>query len=459
MNLVKKMGIIDETRTIQIDIPQENLIFRKYKLSVISGKDKGKSEVMKKREIYIGTNPDCEFFLDDPTVSRNHAKIVYDLFGYKIEDFGSKNGTFINDIRVKNAYIPDGATIKMGETQILFSLEKDSVEVPISKSGRFGSLIGESYSMREIFAILSRVAPTDATILIEGESGTGKEVAAETIHLASNRREGAFVIFDCATIPKELMESEIFGHIKGAFTGATSDRAGAMCEAEGGSLFIDEVGDLPLELQPKLLRALEKKEIKPVGSNKWIKIDCRIIAATNKDLAKEVELKNFREDLYYRLAVVKVKIPPLRHRVEDIPPLVRHFLNEFQQKSNIQGKLNISYETMTKLMQYPWYGNVRELKNFIERAVILTDSKELSAKFLSSDIGEDGKEKGGDGFSLRFDLPFKEAKERLVSSFERSYFQRLLTQTDGNITKAAQKAGIHRKSLEYLIKKLDLQYK
>jgi DNA-binding NtrC family response regulator len=262
-------------------------------------------------------------------------------------------------------------------------------------------------------------------------------------------------------VQRELIESELFGHVRGAFTGAVATRRGAMAEAHGGTLFLDEVGELDLDLQPKLLRALEKREIKPVGANERVPVDVRIVAATNRDLAQMVRDGMFREDLYYRLAVIRVQLPPLRRRRSDIPLLVNHFLAESQARSGRVAPLTVSFDTMQQLQAYAWPGNVRELRNHIERAAVLSDSKELEVKL---DDGLRPRSAGGgddaaDGRALAVDwtLPFKDAKARLVESFERQYWQRALDQHAWNVSAAARTAGLHRKSLEYLVRKLDLQ--
>jgi DNA-binding NtrC family response regulator len=314
--------------------------------------------------------------------------------------------------------------------------------------------------MREVFAILKRVAPTDATVLIEGESGTGKELVADALHKFGPRRSRPFVVFDCSAVPRELIESELFGHVRGAFTGAVRDRVGAMEEANGGTLFLDEVGELPLDMQPKLLRALEKREIKQVGGNRRAQLDVRIVSATNRDLSQEVQAGAFREDLYYRLGVIHIQIPPLRKRPEDLPLLADHFLTELAGHAGIPAP-RLSYETMEKLKQYPWPGNVRELKNFLERSVILSGALQGSAMPLdlpgpaAHALKRDASDPD-EVLRVAFDEPFKDAKDRLVSEFERRYFTRLLKQTEGNVSKAARLAGIHRKSLEYLLKQIEL---
>lgn len=451
----------EDTRTIQLDLPVDYLTLRRFTLKVIAGPDKGVEKSFDRRQVFIGTGPDCQLVLNDPTVSRSHARIEFGPHGYFVRDEGSKNGVYLQGVRVVEAYLPPEAELRLGETTVLFRLAAETFEVPIAKESRFGDLLGRSVEMREVFGILKRVAPTDATVLIEGESGTGKELVAEALHKLGPRRSKPFVVFDCSAVPRDLIESELFGHVRGAFTGAIKDRIGAMEQANGGTLFLDEVGELPLDLQPKLLRALEKREIKPVGGNRRVSLDVRIISATNRDLSHEIQVGAFREDLYFRLAVIHIHIPPLRKRPEDLPLLADHFLSELAKKAGVQTP-RLSWETMEKLKQYSWPGNVRELKNFLERSVILSGALQGSgmpldlpgpAQYaLRRDAGDPD-----EVFRVSFEEPFKDAKDKLVTEFERRYFTRLLRQTEGNVSKAARIAGIHRKSLEYLLKQIDLQ--
>jgi DNA-binding NtrC family response regulator len=394
-------------------------------------------------------------------VSRSHARVEFDPNGYRVQDERSKNGVFVSGIRVQSAYLPPDARIVLGETTLVFKVGTETIDIGISREPRFGDMLGRSVEMREVFAILKRVAPTDATVLIEGESGTGKELVADALHKFGSRRSRPFVVFDCSAVPRELMESELFGHVRGAFTGAVSDRVGAMEEANGGTLFLDEIGELPLDMQPKLLRALEKREVKPVGGNRRVQLDVRILSATNRDLEHEVSAGTFREDLFWRLGVIRVQIPPLRKRPDDIPLLCDHFLADLAARAGSAQPPRLGYETMEKLKEYPWPGNVRELRNFLERSVILAGA--LSGSGAPLDL------QGPAGMGLRrdasdpdevlrvsFDAPFKDAKDRLVSEFETRYFSRLLKRTEGNVSKAARIAGIHRKSLEYLLKQIDV---
>lgn len=453
----------DVTRTIFLDGGDEELHLQRYRLKVIEGPDQDLEITADDASLTIGSAPTNRLVLRDAAVSRLHATIEVDEKGYLLADRDSKNGLFYDGLRVKEIYLQDKTTFQLGDTSLRFELTDEKTEVRFSGRDRFGDLLGQSRPMREIFSMLERVSPTDATILIEGESGTGKELVAEAIHNHSTRKDGPLIVLDCSAIAKDLIESELFGHVKGAFTGATGARKGAFEAARGGTLFLDELGELSPDLQPKLLRALEKREIKPVGSNHTIKTDVRIVAATNRNLLQEVREGNFREDLYYRFAVIRLQLPPLRDRPDDIPLLVEHFLRQANARTG-RDDIDIAYKTMEKLKRHRWPGNIRELKNFIDRAVLLTQGDNIETKFLTPSepasqivpasvqdtalpIVEAALEEG---------LPFKDAKNRLVEQFELEYWSRLLERTDGNISKAARMAGVHRKSVEYILKKLDL---
>ena len=447
------------TRTVLQDGMPVALHLRRYTLAVTEGASQGAKGTFERRVVTVGTSPDNDFALDDETVSRVHCRIEADEIGYRVTDLGSKNGTFLGDSRVREGYLSRAVPLRVGHCVLSWTPRDEEVEVRFSTSSRFGDLIGEGLAMREIFATLERVAPTAATVLVEGESGTGKELVAKGIHNNSPRRDGPFVVFDCSAVPRDLIESELFGHVKGAFTGATTDRPGAFVSAKGGTLFLDELGELTPELQPRLLRVLESKQVKPVGATKEITTDARIVAATNRKLAREVEAGNFREDLYYRLAVIMVRLTPLRERPEDIPLLVRHFIREM---GNDPDSTKVSFDTMARLQSHRWPGNVRELKNFVERAALLSRGENLSGEFLDvpspGSGGSDGPAASSDGgLPVDLSLPFKDAKGRLVEAFETTYWRRLLDATGGNISEAARRAGIHRKSAEYLVKKLDLK--
>jgi DNA-binding NtrC family response regulator len=452
----------DITRTVLLDGGTEALHLRAFRLTVtVAGETV--SQVFTRRRVTLGSKEPADFLIEDTRVSRMHAAIEVDAKGYRLVDLGSKNGVFVGDLMVQSVYLRPGTTFLVGQVSVHFDVTTEEVEVRFSQRNRFGNMMGQSLTMREIFALLERVSPSDLTILVEGKSGTGKELVAEAVHKHSPRHRGPFVVFDCSAVSSDLIESELFGHVKGAFTGAVANRKGAFENAQGGTLFIDELGELGMELQPKLLRALERREIRRVGSNEAISIDVRIVAATNRSLQDEVSRGTFREDLYYRFAVLKVVLPALQERVEDIPLLVEHFLQDAAARTGRSG-LGVSYATMERLKSYPWPGNVRELRNFIERAVVLAnDSGQVDARFLQplvSDVPVEPPvlaEQALTAAGIPVDLPFKEAKNLLIEKFEVMYWQRLMEQTEGNVTQAARIAGIHRKSVEYILRKLGLE--
>jgi DNA-binding NtrC family response regulator len=416
----------------------------------------GEARHFESRLIHIGSSPECDLVLEDPTVSRLHARLEYEREGFRLTDLQSKNGVRVDGVSVRDATLEAGQEIRLGEVSLRFALDGRTVEVELARESTFGRLIGVSSQMREIFALLARVSPSDATVLIEGASGTGKELVAEAIHLHSRRADGPLVVFDCSAVAPDLIESELFGHVRGAFTGAVTDRQGVFEAAHGGTLFIDEIGELPTELQPKLLRALESGEVRPVGSTDVLSTDVRVVAATNRNLNQEIEEGRFRSDLYYRLAVIHVRLPPLAQRPEDIPLLVRHVLAQAG-----SAEVAISFETMERLQRHPWPGNVRELKNYVERAVLLSDEGRLETRHLPIADFEADREADARGLGLGptvdLELPFKDAKARLVEHFERRYWTARLDAAGGNVSEAARQGGIHRKSLEYLLKKLDLR--
>jgi DNA-binding NtrC family response regulator len=412
---------------------------------VIKGPDRGESVRLDgARPVYFGSAPSCELVLTDKTVSRKHlmAELVDDEV--LMVDQGSTNGTFFGGSRFEKIAIGFGAEVKLGRTVIKFLPDEEVVEPEPSKETAFGSIVGADTKMRQLFKLLQDVAATNATVLIEGETGTGKELIAEEIHNHSPRRDGPFVVFDCGSVPRELIESMLFGHVKGSFTGAVGDRKGAFAEAHGGTIFLDEIGEMELDLQPSLLRVLDKRAVRKVGSNTYEKIDVRVVAATNRDLRAEVAKRAFREDLYYRLAVIRVSVPPLRERGADLPLLVNHFVRSFGPQ------LGVTHEDMAKLVRHSWPGNVRELRNAIERACLLAQGSTIT---IEDALAQDG---GAPALGIRTDLPFKEAKGQLVEMFEREYIEDLMRRHKMNLSAAAREAQIDRKHLRELIRKYGL---
>ena len=282
--------------------------------------------------------------------------------GIRIKDLGSTNGTWWQGTKVGEVVVPSGATVQFGATAVRITAA-EAIALPPSEHDHFGAMAGKSVAMRELFAVLEMAAPTDATVLIEGESGTGKELAARAIHEASGRAGGPFVVVDCSAITENLIDSHLFGHVRGAFTGAERDRRGAFVEASGGTLFLDELGELPIAAQAKLLRVLEAQTVQPVGADRPVQVDTRVVAATHRDLARMVAAKEFRFDLFYRLAVVHVALPPVRERLEDLP----HLIATFYRARGAEVR-PIDGDNLERMRRHGWPGNVRELRNVLERA-------------------------------------------------------------------------------------------
>jgi DNA-binding NtrC family response regulator len=436
-----------------------------------------------KEEIRIGSMEDNDVVLPDDTVSRYHCRIVQDDTSYILIDHASTNGTFINKVRVREAFLKPGCTVGIGQSQLKFNAREEEVEIVPSRADRCGGLIGGNAKMRQIYSIIEKIAPTATTVVIDGETGTGKEVVAQSIHSLSPRSRNELVVFDCGAVPPNLIESELFGHEKGSFTGAVMSREGLFEMADGGTLFLDELGELPIDLQPKLLRALEQREVRRVGATKAQKVDVRIIAATNRNLEDEVRAGRFRQDLFYRLSVVRLHLPALRDRTDDIPVLVQHFLdtgtyNRAGTNLRVRG---VSRDAMVALQHYPWPGNVRELVNVVERAVSFCDHEVIEASDLPDYIrntktapprGHDAPRRAQSvpaAASLAAQPPptpdellsegvtFKDAKERWVATFERDYILQMLRRNTGNISHAARHADIDRKYFRKLMKKYDIE--
>jgi DNA-binding NtrC family response regulator len=413
---------------------------------VLKGPDRGESVSVQDQPVYFGSAPACEMVLTDKTVSRRHLLAVPNGASVILKDQGSTNGSFVQGSRFKEITIGYGAEFKVGRTLIKYLPEEEIVDPSPSEETSFGQLIGSSTKMRQLFNLLQDVAATDATVLIEGETGTGKELIAEEIHNHSKRRDGPFIVFDCGSVPRELIESALFGHVKGSFTGAHTDRRGAFAEADGGTIFLDEIGEMLLDLQPSLLRVLDKRAVRRVGANQYDGVDVRVVAATNRDLRAEVANKKFREDLYYRLAVIRVSVPPLRERGSDIPVLVEHFMQSFTPEGS---DLSCPPDDMGRLQRHSWPGNVRELRNVLERACVLSQGGTLN-------LDDAFTEEVAPALGIRTDLPFKEAKGQLVEHFEREYIVDLMRRHKMNLSAAAREAQIDRKHLRELIRKYDL---
>ncbi len=383
--------------------------------------------------------------LSDTTVSRYHVEFEARPDGVRVRDLESTNGTYLSGTRITEVIVEDQATITVGKTAIHVSMKEADLGRP-AEQPTFGPALGASGAMKQLFGILEKVAPTDSTVLLLGETGTGKEVLARAIHHKSKRATRPFVVVDCGAVAPTLIESELFGHVRGSFTGAVADRRGAFLEADGGTIFLDEVGELPLELQPKLLRVLEAGTVRRVGEDKPRRVDMRVIAATHRDLEAEVEAGRFRRDLYYRLAVVLITVPPLRDRIDDLPLLTKHFV-----QSMGRGDFELPGQLMTRFAAYHWPGNVRELRNLVERSLAGADVEPMTEVTTGAP-----RPPGASGEGIT-DLPFKEAKEQLVDSFTKQYLESLLVKCKGNISQMAREAGIARNYVHRLVQKYGLK--
>jgi len=416
---------------------------RSYTVQVL-GQDGG-VVALGARPVVIGAHGTCDLVLADPQVSRRHAELAITPDGIRIKDLGSTNGTWWQGSRITEVVVPAGATVKIGGTPVRIAAT-DAPSLPPSERDQFGQMAGKSVAMRELFAVLEMASPADVTVLIEGESGTGKELAAQAIHDASPRAAGPFVVVDCSAIAENLIDSHLFGHVKGAFTGAERERKGAFLEASGGTLFLDELGELPLAAQAKLLRVLEAQTVQPVGADRPVKVDTRVVAATHRDLSAMVDAKAFRFDLFYRLAVVHVALPPLRDRLEDLPHLIATF---HRRRGGDAGP--IDGDNLEKMRRYAWPGNVRELRNVLERAWAMSGP---GARFRELKLWLDpsaAQPKLAEVVDTS--LPFKDAKERWNDQFERRYVALVFEANQQNVTRAAEHAGLSRRHFRELLYK------
>ncbi|MDI1446642.1 sigma 54-interacting transcriptional regulator [Polyangium sp. 6x1] len=400
-------------------------------------------------EVRVGSGKDCDLVLDDPTVSRHHLLLRIEGDLLRVLDTSSRNGTTVDGVRIRDAYARPNSSIGLGASALRLQMIRDVVALPLSSRTRFGGLVGASVPMRRLFALLERIARTDATVLVEGETGTGKELVAAALHAESARAGGPFMVFDCSSVSASMLESELFGHRRGCFTGATENRVGRFEAAHGGTLFLDEIGELPLELQPKLLRALETRTITRLGENEPRRADVRIVAATNRSLAAEVDRGRFREDLYYRLAVVPVRMPPLRERLDDIPLLVRHFEKEWQGRKDAPTLLPNEVLERMKAHPRPWPGNVRELRNKVEMMLSLG----LAEPPWAADEDEAEAPPSLRLPVVNLELPLHVGLAHVENAYKRAYVERALQETGYNVSQAAKIAGVGRAFVQRVMRK------
>jgi len=464
-----------------------------FALSIVAGPDEGKRFTVAPglpARVLAGTSPACDIPLTDRLVSRRHAAFELAGASLRVTDLGSTNGTFVQGILVGDAYLGGSELVRIGETVLRVEALGVTQAVELSRAVRFGKLLGASEEMRRLYPLCERLAASSVPVVIEGETGTGKEVLAEAIHEQGMRAAGPFVVFDCTAVPPTLVESALFGHERGAFTGANETRRGVFEEAHGGTLLLDEIGDLDLALQAKLLRAIQRSEVQRVGSNKWIRVDIRVLAATRRDLEREIQAGRFRDDLFFRLAVARIELPPLRKRRGDVTVLAHHFWQQLAGRG-----VPFPQGFAERLEDYDWPGNVRELYNAVARRVALGEAAPIETTtrsgpsssgaptsaaptslpgapsspppgsagsasspppFMSGPLSMGGgcaeSATSGDIIEeiLALDLPLARARERLVEHFERRYVQRVLAQHGGNVRSAAAASGIARRYFQIL---------
>jgi DNA-binding NtrC family response regulator len=408
-----------------------------FRVHVVAGPDAGKVfriDAASGGRVLLGQGPACALRLEDATVSRRHA--AFDLVdgALKLKDLGSTNGTFVNGVRAIEVELSGGESVRVGATVLQVEPGEPGRD-PAPEQNRFGRFVGASPEIRRLYPTMQRIAASDVPVVIEGETGTGKEVLAESLHELGPRESGPFVVFDCTTVAANLMEATLFGHERGAFTGALNASPGVFEQAHGGTLFIDEIGDLDVALQAKLLRAIERAEVRRIGGRQWVHVNVRVIAATRRDLDHEVQAGRFRDDLFFRLAVARIELPPLRNRRKDIPLLAAYFWQELRgEPSALTGDL------LSRLEDSDWPGNVRELRNAIARKIALGELSSPSSRPSLPSAGADPLQE-----IIDLDLPFPIARDKALALFEQRYVSSVLTRHGGNVTRAAHASGVGRR--------------
>jgi len=441
-----------------------------FHIRVIDGPGAGVEAVVSEStpsRVFVGSSRACELVLTDRRVSRRHFSAAVVRGALMIADAGSTNGTFVNGVRVGEAYLSGGETVRVGDSVIVVEAVSGARQASLPPTEGWGRLLGASLAMRKLYPLLDRLAQSDVPVLVEGETGTGKEVLAEALHERSARASGPYEVLDCTAIPPNLIESVLFGHEKGAFTGAVTSRPGVFEMAHGGTLLIDEIGDLDPSLQPKLLRAIERSSVQRVGGTKWIHVDVRLVCATRRDLEQEIATGRFRDDLFYRMAVARVELPPLRERKGDVTLLARAFWERLGGAAS-----GPPDELLRELEGSDWPGNVRELFNVVAQRLALGDLAPTSArKPIPTPVpnestttyrytrppppGDAPADATPDPFEplLARDMPYTKAREILVAQFTKRYLERLLKRHGGNISRAAQEAGVARRHFYTLLER------
>ncbi len=435
------MNLLHPTATLTVR--GQTLVIRQFEVTVVDGPDLGACAISQSDELSIGSNDGNDLKLGDPAVSRHHLVLGAGPHGLVLRDLGSRNGTFVNDVEVQACLVRPGARIRIGQNTLALRVLDRDIEQPLAPGDRSGRIIGGSQAMRRLYPRIEQYGRSMATVLIAGETGTGKELVAEAIHEAGERRNGPFVVIDCSALSHDLAEAELFGHERGAFTGAEVARCGAFESAQHGTVFLDEIGELPLALQPLLLRVLENRTIRRVGSSEQRTVDVRVIAASHRDLRVEVNEKRFRADLFYRLSVLRVSVPPLRERTGDIELLATHFWQIFRPGERAPASL------LDHLRSQSWPGNVRELRNAVERAALVGWTLPAPADAVAPGAGDAPPVTGGSTGGLTY----QQAKERAIWAWERGWITALIRDAGGNLSRAARITRMGRSHVRELVKR------
>lgn len=436
------------------------------RIRIVRGPGEGAAFTVDRPRVVIGRSKAADVQIADATVSAFHLELSPTEQGIRVLDRSSTNGVNVGGIRIVEAIVPSGAALQLGAALIVVEHGAD-YELPTLDVTRYGPLVGGSLAMRRLYAVLDRLAPTDLSVLIEGETGTGKQLAAQVLHERAGGK-GEVPVLDCAALPRGMEDSFLFGHVKGAFTGATDSRMGVFELASGGALFIDEIGEFPLDLQPKLLRVLQEGQVKPLGAKEYRRVDVRVISATWRDLRSMVNAGTFREDLYQRMVGVTIRMPSLSERIEDIPWLVEHFLLCCAPPG--QPPKGISDDVLASIASRPFVGNVRELRTTVQRLSKISRGTTITMDDIAFDrylttsstrpVAPASSAPGAKRVASDAPLgPLKESRRSWAEEFEKTYLRRLMEQTQGNLTRAAALAGVERHSLRELLRKHDLYSK
>ncbi|MBI4816389.1 MAG: sigma 54-interacting transcriptional regulator [Deltaproteobacteria bacterium] len=447
---------------------------RGLRLEVVEGPSAGLTQSFSKDSVSIGTAIGNDLVIEDPKVSRYHVELGRVGDRISVRDLGSTNGTWLGGVRLKDVEAPPRTELRLGESRVRIE-DAGTVEIELLDDESLGRFRGRTPEARRLMALMQKAAKSDVPVLVLGETGTGKEVIARTIHEHSARARGPLETVDCGALMPTLVASELFGHERGAFTGADRQHVGAFERAHGGTLFLDEIGELPSSLQPALLGVLERKSFRRLGGTKQIPVDVRVVAATHRDLRTEVNAGTFRQDLYFRLAVIVLKVPGLRERAGDLPILVEHFLREAGH--SVSATDLFTPEMWAQMRTYRWPGNVRELRNFVDAAMALGEAPELERdehlpstpkpqKSTKSSEPEEARRPENRDESRAFpseplesliQLEYKDARQKILDEFERLYLASVLERAENNITLAAQRARIHRTYLIQMLKRHNLR--